>query len=638
MVILAARGEARCPVPFAPVCTLTRRRRPVIRMLADARASARDAWDGARVRARVALGVKLAPGGRRTPLTPPPLAEDDEPRVVGPVAEISYEDDVRARGVAGERALSSALAGLREPLVVRGGAEAWMRAKDWTLEGLVAAHGEWACDARVVSEDVDEGRMFVYCEESHRAVRDGTFTAPSTTVRMPFSTAVARVLRSSGRGGAYVQSDVAPDMARACEAGGASASFSALGVESQGRRLWLALAGSVSPLHFDASWSTLTQVGEGRKRMLLHQPFALGQIGLYPNWHPLRRRGRHFAKNACAWEAIIEPGDVLVFPPRWAHYTESLGDRVSIAVTQRFTRPREKNLETVAGKFQHWMEKSDRPNALARLLSLGLVDEGVGAVLPRDARTGEVERGELSGWMSAENDEWRAAAFEGANVVRQHITDDDLIGIYCRGSVARGEARSMISDVDLIVVTRDADVPEDVIRENLARRLALRFSHMVKKFDVRFEFADSAESVVSSGAHSVDVFVLSTQCVTICGCPLPDLLPSSARVPKPRSLTSVRGDVADALRHGSERAIMWALKRLIRAAYERYALPRDEVGFTRDLYHSVRLAALHANVDISSDLATALVVCVHSPKLTYGDLLWRAQSAALCRRLLVLLQ
>jgi hypothetical protein len=83
---------------------------------------------------------------------------------------------------------------------------------------------------------------------------------------------------------------------------------------------------------------------------------------------------------------------------------------------------------------------------------------------------------------------------------------------------------------------------------------------------------------------------------------------------------------------------MWALKRLIRAAYERYALPRDEVGFTRDLYHSVRLAALHANVDISSDLATALVVCVHSPKLTYGDLLWRAQSAALCRRLLVLLQ
>ena len=196
----------------------------------------------------------------------------------------------------------------------------------------------------------------------------------------------------------------------------------------------------------------------------------------------------------------------------------------------------------------------------------------------------------------------------------------------------------MISDVDLIVVTRGADVPEDLILEDVTRRLKPRFSHVVKKFDIRFEFADSVESVVSGEAHSVDVFVLSTQSVTICGSPLPDLLPLSARVPKPRALTSVRRDVADALNHGSERAIVWALKRLIRAAYERYALPHGEVGFTRDLYHSVRLAALHADLDITSDLATALVVCVHSPKSTYGDLLWRAQSAALCRRILVLLQ
>ena len=92
-------------------------------MLADARVRARDAWDGARVRAQVALGFKLAPG-RRTPLTPPTLAEEDRPRAVGPVAEISYADDVLARGAAGEDALRRALRDLREPLVLRGGAEA----------------------------------------------------------------------------------------------------------------------------------------------------------------------------------------------------------------------------------------------------------------------------------------------------------------------------------------------------------------------------------------------------------------------------------------------------------------------------------------------------------------------------------
>ena len=133
---------------------------------------------------------------------------------------------------------------------------------------------------------------------------------------------------------------------------------------------------------------------------------------------------------------------------------------------------------------------------------------------------------------------------------------------------------------------------------------------MVKKFDIRFEFAGSAESVVSGSA--------------LCGCfrsvhaERHDLRFSSARFAtleresaEPRALTSVRRDVADALNHGSERAI--ALKRLIRAAYERYALPHGEVGFTRDLYHSVRLAALHADLDITSDLATALVVARTHP-------------------------
>ena len=36
---------------------------------------------------------------------------------------------------------------------------------------------------------------------------------------------------------------------------------------------------------------------------------------------------------------MLGPGDVLVFPPRWAHYTESLGPRASASVTRRFAPP-----------------------------------------------------------------------------------------------------------------------------------------------------------------------------------------------------------------------------------------------------------------------------------------------------------
>lgn len=86
------------------------------------------------------------------------------------------------------------------------------------------------------------------------------------------------------------------------------------------------------------------------KRLLLWEPSALEALKPYPAWHMLRRRARlcptrgadlaahpRFAA-ARPLEAVLEPGDVLCFPPRWAHYTESL--TLSASVTYRFRRAR----------------------------------------------------------------------------------------------------------------------------------------------------------------------------------------------------------------------------------------------------------------------------------------------------------
>jgi len=587
---------------------------------------------GARARVAVALGRPLRPNARRATLKPPPI--DLEGGAPTACAEIDYERDVVAANV-GARALGEALARLREPLVVRGGAKAWRASGRWTLETLVREYGDWRCDVRVIaSPETNDGREFVYCEESHEAVREGKFAAPSATATMDFATAAAKVLRFHGDG-AYVQSKISEKMTLEC-VGGVSDAFGALGEESQERRLWLALAGSVSPMHFDASTSTLVQVGEGTKRMLLYQPFALSAIDLYPNWHPLRRRGRRFAPKALVREAIIAPGDALIFPPRWAHYTESCGDRVSASVTQRFKHSRGmKYSDDIAGKFQRWANNRDRPNALARLVSSGLVESDVGTVLPRNARTGEVMPIDSSGWERSTNVEWRTAAIECATMIKEHIAERDLIGIYSRGSVANGTARKNISDVDLIVITRQRGLDEDFVRDDLQQRWLPRHAHMVKKCDVRFEYVASEAEIATSAW--VDTFVIATQSVTIFGSPLPTSLPSSARIPKPRILESVQDDVDAAIRHGSERSLTWALKRLIRASYEKYALPVDGVEYTRDLYHCVRLALLHANIDVTSELTTALVLCVHSPRKVCGDVLWRALTEALCRRLVAAL-
>jgi len=100
---------------------------------------------------------------------------------------------------------------------------------------------------------------------------------------------------------------------------------------------------------FAAAALTAAAQVRGRKRVLLWEPDALGDLRLYPSWHMLRRRARvcpargaDLAANprfaaARVLEAALEPGDVLCFPPRWAHYTESL--TLSASVTYRF-RPK----------------------------------------------------------------------------------------------------------------------------------------------------------------------------------------------------------------------------------------------------------------------------------------------------------
>ncbi len=51
-----------------------------------------------------------------------------------------------------------------------------------------------------------------------------------------------------------------------------------------------------------------------------------------------------------AVETVLEPGDTLFFPPRWAHYTESLD--LSISLTYRFGPRRPATARLVNGLRQ----------------------------------------------------------------------------------------------------------------------------------------------------------------------------------------------------------------------------------------------------------------------------------------------
>ena len=120
--------------------------------------------------------------------------------------------------------------------------------------------------------------------------------------------------------------------------------------EVQEPRLWAGPEGAVSPLHYDLDCSWLLQV-QGEKRMLFFPAEELPRLYPYPDAHPLRRRARAcptdprgdawggypLFRDLPAWEARLGPGDAVFFPPRWAHYTESLSPSTSL--TWRFKPP-----------------------------------------------------------------------------------------------------------------------------------------------------------------------------------------------------------------------------------------------------------------------------------------------------------
>ena len=276
-----------------------------------------------------------------------------------------------------------------------------------------------------------------------------------------------------------------------------------------------------------------------------------------------------------------------------------------------------------------------------------------------------------------------------------------VAGAYARGSVARGEAKPGKSDIDLVLLCWDDGVTKtsalrDATRAAFSRSSdwTIRWSRLrATKVDVRIQtvplpphpagraLADVLDDVIiiDSGGASESIntsderiqkssderlsaladalgpelaFVLAAESVTLAGADVPSFLPERARVPPPRCLPSLTMDVCEALADGGERSLKWALRRAIRAAFEKEArvtsaFPGSSqepetremktktkspcLEYTRDLFLCARFVA-RRRPELGEDLACALVAAVHGPRAVWGAL-WYAGGSALARRL-----
>ena len=104
--------------------------------------------------------------------------------------------------------------------------------------------------------------------------------------------------------------------------------------------LWMASAGSSTPLHYDDMHNLFAQI-EGRKKFLLFNPDQFDR--LYPG--PLNTRSQHLsrldmkapdllrfpkAEQAEYWEAVVLPGDLLFMPAFWWHQVSAPDLAVSV--------------------------------------------------------------------------------------------------------------------------------------------------------------------------------------------------------------------------------------------------------------------------------------------------------------------
>jgi len=581
--------------------------------------------------------------------------EDDAAKkmnIYGHVATIDLSDD-------GSILDEGFLRRLHEPVLIRnafektrgrGGGGGGAASSSWTIRKLLEAHeeeekrtgGAFQTTVRVRTSINSDRRKneksFVYAEQSHEAIRNRKFQPPSLTQRMPFALGLSRVLELSGDG-AYIQSelpeslkdDMERDYLRVFSAFEKSDEF----VESQPLRLWLSKRGSVSPLHFDASISTLTQL-KGEKTFLLFAPFSgLSRCNLYPDWHPLRRRSRlsiddeRIRTGLRAYQATLSEGDVLIFPPRWLHHVESSNKtNTSVSITRRYIHNGSDMDTSYASRFARWAKIRDKGiKALSRLYSSRLVDRDFPtrfnlAVIDLDNEGKCPKLCETRSFEKDVQEKWRLCTQTLSDCIFARMKN--VSSICVRGSIARGAAVDFESDCDMIVIfesKRPSAEELEALRSELEDIRSKDFP-FAKKIDVRFE--------VRGKVNAEQLFTLATSSLCVSG---EDIPKSLSRMPPVRTcFPTLCQDVDVALENGSEKAISWACKRCLRAAFE----SQKRTRFTREISRCCEIVCKEDYPEKKyevGDLETALVIAIKGPKMVFGDAHWLEMSKALLNRL-----
>ena len=382
----------------------------------------------------------------------------------------------------------------------------------------------------------------------------------------------------------------------------------------QAKRLWLSEGGSVTPVHFDSSTSLLAQLRGTKVVKLWHpDPKTFKAMKLYPNKSPHRRRSyKQSIDDIVPSTTTLYPGDVIVWPERWPHHIVSCG-KFSVSVTERFRVPK-------------W--RAPRKLEEVRRLKLAV------PVRDLEGRGGKYD-----------DDIWGPIVNDLKQKIIETLSEDGLVAIFIRGSLAKAAATTFVSDVDLVVVLTNGE--SSLERGNLKQQHAI---HLLKAWlrqfnkDRRYKVATKAEiqiwflSDILYAIPKLGILHFESKCIHSVSSQSLILLQQRMlnaefchHDREPHSITNVEdslkrlrmaiinleGCTEDFELYENERVARWCLKSSLRVAGE--VLDSTSLGRRRMRCLYSCCEKLQEKTEIEERwLAAALVGAVRGPKAAWG--------------------
>lgn len=208
---------------------------------------------------------------------------------------------------------------LGEPLILTGAVSNWRASREWSVEAFKNSLGHtliW----------VEQGPLFEF-EKEHLSLAEYIERSIEADPPETMYWSGARVFQLWPMLAEHIDLD-RPDLF--------NQALMAL------PRMYIGPIGSFSPIHFDHAPNFTAQI-VGRKRWVFYAPDQTDLLYRYP-WHHFlghfstintREKLDDFDRfplfeRAQAWEAVVEPGDIIYVPPKWWHHVSSLDPTISL--------------------------------------------------------------------------------------------------------------------------------------------------------------------------------------------------------------------------------------------------------------------------------------------------------------------